>query len=656
MFVTLAFLVNTALLALVTRRIIGIPVGWPRTFAVSALYAFLGNTVLTVIGRNLGLIDDSGRYTADLAPALVGTVLSLMLAWGVALGVGSLVILEVIVPTGTLPQPWTALVSLPARVRRQRRYAAIIGIAMRHGLSSRLGLDAQRDVESSRRLARGLRLALTDAGVTFVKFGQMLSTRADLIGEDLSRELSRLTSDVQPVPWERMEAVLVEHLGRPVDAVFAEFDPVPLAAASLGQVHVARLHDGSEVVVKLQRPGAQAQVEGDLDILRRLARQLEQRTDWARSFGAMSLVEGFAASLAEELDYRTELANCRAVAATLPAGSAVHVPRIDEALSGRRVLVMERVYGTPLTRAGQAIGRLSDERRAELVSELLGVVLRQILDTGVFHADLHGGNVLLEEHGTLALLDFGSVGRLDRPSREALARLILAVDHDDAVAATDALLLLLDRPSGLDDRRLERDVGALIARTRTGGNTAGLFGDLLRLVVRYGFSVPGPVAAVFRAIGALEGTLTLLDPRLDLVEATRSAGERLFVERLQPGRLRESIETRLLQSWPLVERIPRRLDAVTRQLEDGEFDVRVRMLADPDDRLFVTGLVRELTTAVIAAACAVVAVVLLVAPGSPLVASGLALYPLLGSAFLLFAFVLASRVLALALGNHAPRS
>lgn len=650
---TLAFLVNTVLLAVVTRRIIGIPVGWPRTVAVSALYAFVGNSLLTAMGRNLGIVDAGDRYATALAPELVGGVFLLMLAWGVAFGVASLIILEVIVPTGALPLPWTALASVPARLRRQRRYAVIIGIATRYGLSSRLGLGSHQDVESSRRLARGLRMALTDAGVTFVKFGQMLSTRADLIGEELARELSTLTSDVEPVPWSRMEQVLVDHVGAPVESVFAEVDPVPLAAASLGQVHVARLLDGREVVVKLQRPGAHAQVTGDLDILRRLARRLETRADWARDFGVAALVEGFAASLNEELDYRVELANCRAVAATMPPGSAVRVPQTEDRLSGRRVLVMERVHGTPLTKATEAVGRLTEERRCELVEDLLGVVLCQILDTGVFHADLHGGNVLLDDHGSLVLLDFGSVGRLDRPSREALSRLILAVDHDDAVAATDALLLLLDRPVGLDDRLLERGVGGLLVRAQTGGDTAGLFGDLLRLVVRHGFSVPGSVAAVFRSIGALEGTLNLLDPRLDLINSTRAVGEQLFTERMRPDRLRESLETRLLQSLPLIERMPRRVDAVTRQLEDGEFSVRVRMLDDSRDRAFLTGLVREITTAVIAAACAVVAVVLLVAPSSPVLAPGLALYPLLGATFLLFAFVLASRVLALALGDRS---
>ncbi|GMA41592.1 ubiquinone biosynthesis protein UbiB [Mobilicoccus caccae] len=543
----------------------------------------------------------------------------LLVAWSVAFGVATLVVLEVIAPTGSLPNPLLFVRGLPSRLRRQRRYVQIVGIATRHGLSSRLGLGAHRDVQDSRRLARGLRLALTDGGVTFVKFGQMLSTRADLVGEDLAAELSLLTSEVEPVPWEAMRTALEGHIGAPLEEVFADLDPVPLAAASVGQVHAGRLHDDSDVVVKIQRPGANVQVAADLDILRRLARRVETRTDWGRDLGVSSLVEGFAVSLDEELDYRVEAANVRAIAPDPgeDAETLVHVPFVHERYSGRAVLVMERVRGVPISRADAELRRLSDGQRADLAASLLRLVLRQIVGTGVFHADLHGGNVLLQDDGRLALLDFGSVGRLDRSSRDAVARLMLAVDHDDAVAATDAVLLLLDRPEGLDDRRLEREIGSLLVRVRGGGATSGLFGDLFGLGVRHGFTVPGQVAAVFRAVGALEGTLAAIDPRIDFVESSRVAGAGLFTERFRPEEVRRTLESRLLQALPLVERLPRRLDAVGRQLEDGELSVRVRLLDDAEDRAFVTGLVREITMSIIAAACAVIAAVLLVSGVGP---------------------------------------
>ncbi|MDO5629239.1 MAG: AarF/UbiB family protein [Mobilicoccus sp.] len=653
--VVLAFLFNTAILALVTRRLVGVPVGWPRTIAVSAVVALVGNTLLTSIGTSIGVISPDGSYVPTLDPMLVGGVLVLMLAWSVAVGAAVLVVIEVIVPTGTFPEPVAALRGIPASVRRRRRWLDIMRIATTHGLTGWWGLGAHREVGDAHRVARALRLALSDAGVTFVKFGQMLSTRADLIGEEFARELSHLTSDVAPEPWERIEAVLTAHLGRPLEEVFTDLDRRPLAAASVGQVHAGTLRSGQAVVVKVQRPGALAQVTADLDILRRLADRLERRTAWGRRLRVRDLVDGFATSLDEELDYRVEASNVRAVSAGLGDRGVVHVPWVEESLSGRTVLVMERIDGVPMSRAGSQIARLDAAQRSRLAHGLLGVVLRQILATGVFHADLHGGNVLLQRDGRAALLDFGSVGRLDRPAREALARLLLAVRHDDAIAATDALLTLLDRPAQLDDRLLERDLGSLIVRMRHGGNTTGLFGDLLTLVVRHGFTVPGQVAAVFRAVGALEGTLAQIDPHLDFVATAEQEGSSVFAEQLRPDAVRTSIESRLLQSWPLLERLPRRLDAVGRRLEDGELSVRVRVLDDPSDRRFVTGLVREVTMAVIAAACALIATIFLVSEGGPQVGPGLTLYPLLGSIFLLFACVLAVRVLALALSLSSDR-
>ncbi|WP_217991147.1 ABC1 kinase family protein [Mobilicoccus massiliensis] len=656
LFVVLALIFNTAVLALVTRRMVGVPVGWPRTILISAVYAVLGNSVLTLLGRRLGVIRADGTYVSDIPPELVGGILLLLLAWGVAFGVATLVVLEVIVPTGSLPDPVVMLRGLPARVRRQRRYVQILQIATKRGLGGWFGLGAHHDVDDSLRVSRALRLALSDAGVTFVKFGQMLSTRADLIGDDFARELGHLTSDVAPEPWERLRETLAAHLGRPIEEVFAEIDPTPLAAASVGQVHAGKLVDGSDIVIKIQRPGASAQVAADLDIIRRLARGLDRRTAWGRDLDVLGLVEGFAESLDEELDYRVEADNAHAVAASMPRRGDVRVPTVRTDLSGREVLVMERIHGVPITRARDRLAELTPDHRAHLAEALLAVVLRQIIDTGVFHADLHGGNVLLEDDGRLALLDLGSVGRLDRSTRDGVARLLLAVDHDDSIAATDALLLLLDRPLDLDDRALEREIGSLMVRARHGGHALDVFGELFHVVVRHGFSVPGQMAAVFRSLGALEGTLADIDPGMNLIDTAREVGGDLFLERLRPSEVRRTLESRLLQAVPLLERIPRRIDAVGRRLEDGDLSVRVRLLDDPRDRAFVTELVREVTTSIIAAACALLAAVFLVGGSTgPEVAPGLPLYPLLGATFLLFAFVLAARVLALALGPRDRR-
>lgn len=554
-----AALVHTLILGLVSRRLLGVPVGWPRTLLVAGIVSAGGNAVLGPLAQQLGIMTPHG----DLVGAPLGVaavVTTLLLAWAIALGIAVLVVLEALAPTGSLPDPLAVLRDLPARQRRARRYTQVIGIAARHGLGGFLGAGARTRQADATRVGRSLTRALAEAGVTFVKFGQMLATRPDLVGDTMAAQLGALQADVAAVPWPDLRAALEAGLGRPIEEVFAHVEEQPLAAASVGQVHGARLLDGTPVVIKVQRPGAAAQVAADLDILRRLGARLERSTAWARALHLGSLVEGFAASLDEELDYRVEAGNARAVAGSLPWGQhVVHVPEVYLPFSGRTVLVMERVAGLPISRAGAALAALPAERRHELADALLRVVLRQILQTGVFHADLHGGNVLLRDDGSLALLDLGAVGRLDRTSREAIGRVLLAVDRDDSVAATNALLTLLDRPARLDDRALERELGELIARYRHGtgpGGAAGLFPDLFRLVMRHGFAIPPQVAATFRALGALEGTLATIAPGTDLVVAARRAGDELYDERRQPRELKATLEDQLLRLAPLLERLP----------------------------------------------------------------------------------------------------
>lgn len=648
-----AVLINLGLVTAVTRALVGVPVGWLRTVAVAVgLTAGIGGT-LTAIGRQLGFIDADGVLARDLDPMLATVVVLLIIAWWLALGTGLLVLLEALVPSGSLPSPLATLRSLPRRRRSSTRYAVLSAVAVKHGLGGFLRAGSGRRPvrgEEVPQVARALRLAFTDAGVTFVKLGQMLATRPDLIGASAARELGQLHADVPQEPWPVVEATLRAELGVDVAEVFASVEHEPLAAASVGQVHRAVLLDGSPVVVKVQRSTAVAQVGADLDIIAAMAARLERTTDWGRRLGLVGLAEGFAASLSEELDYRVEAGNVAAVAgSTARSGGLVRVPTVHGQLSTARLLVMEEVRGEPLSRAGAALEALGPERRRELAGALLTTVLRQVLDEGVFHADLHAGNVMLEAGGaSLVLLDLGAVGRLDSASRDAVGRLLLAVDRGDSVAATDALLEVLDAPADLDDTRLERELGRLLGQVRhlPPGASTSVFGDLVTLVVEHGLTVPSQIAAAFRALGALEDTLRQLDPSADLVKDARAAGSALLAERLGAQGWKAAGEEYLAQVYPLLQRLPRRLDKIGSSLQRGDLSVRVRLLAHPEERDFVSGLVHQSIMTVLAAALTLGAVVLLVAPGSPVVADGVSLFALLGATLLLFAFVLAARVLA----------
>ncbi|GAA1882505.1 ABC1 kinase family protein [Asanoa iriomotensis] len=635
--------VTVLLFAAVIRRLLGVRVGPVRTLLAAVLAILIATPILNALAP----ADPSAVSGGDLVLlAFVAIVVSALLA------MAALVILEVLVPTGSVPGPVELWRGTRRRVGRSRRYAAIIRIVLRHGLGRFLRgrpPPGPSSAAARRRLGRSLRDALDEAGVTFVKLGQLLSTRRDLLPAEIADELTALQDRATPVPWDEVAAVLAADLGRPVGEAFAEFDHQPLAAASVAQVHAARLPDGTAVVVKVRRPGIAAVVERDVDILLRLAGTIEERTAWGRPLGLRALAAGFAEALREELDFTVERDNLQAMAAALAASPdrGVRVPAAYAELSSERVLVMERVPGTPLGSATAVLDGLGDERRGELAGGLVDTMLDQVLVHGIFHVDLHPGNVLVADDGRLGVLDLGSVGRLDAATRAGIGQLLGALGRGDSVAASDALLQIVDRPDEVDERDLQRAIGAMIVRYAAPGGTASAaaVAALLRTFTSYGLGVPPAVAAVFRAFATLEGTLALVRPGFDLVAHARSSGSRRVAEAFSPARLRGSLEDELVELLPVLRRLPRRIDRIGDALEHGRLRVNVRLFADDQDRRLVTGLVHQALLTVIGAAAGVIAVVLLGAGGGPRVSATVDLFPLLGYGLLIVAVVLVLRVL-----------
>lgn len=477
--------------------------------------------------------------------------------------------------------------------------------------------------------------------MTFVKLGQMLATRPDLLPPAYIRQLSTLHSDVPVESASAIRSVIAAELGAPPEQLFSTFDDEPLAAASVGQVHRATLPSGTQVVVKVQRPAARATVTADLDIVNRLARLADERTSWGRALGTTDLAAGFARSLDEELDYRVELRNlvaCRSDSIVTP------VPVVE--LSSGRVLTMTALEGVPLSRAGAELSALSAEQRTQLARDLILAVLRQLLVTGTFHADLHGGNVMLLSEGSLALLDFGSVGRIDANTRSSLALLLLALDQQDGAAATAALSELLIVPATLDDRALEREVAELIMRFSGGQQLNDTIVDLFELAVRHGLRVPGQIAAAFRALGAVEGTLRLLDPGIDLVAEARKLTPELTADGLALPDA-DNLRDLLASSLPALKRLPRRLAGIAERLEAGTLTVRLRGLGEREERRFITGLAHQVVLVALTATAAACGVALSLSDIGPLLTPVLKVSTFAGLTLLLFAFVLGCRALVL---------
>ncbi|MBM0125846.1 ABC1 kinase family protein [Pimelobacter simplex] len=631
-------LVLAAGLGAVIRRILGARVGWLRTLVVAWIALLVGVPITGRLAVAAGVGTETGRLTTSQGTAVAFLLVSCLWVFAAALGV--VMLLEVLVPSGTVPGPREAVGRFRAWLRRTRRYLQIGRAATGSGLSAVL-----RGGPGSAAFGPALASVFNKSGVTFVKLGQILATRDDLLPAETTRALATLQSDADPEPYDAVATTIGADLGDEPAALFATFDTDPLAAASVAQVHTATLHDGREVVVKVQRSRARRQVEVDTDILVRLARTAEQRWPWARDMGVSRLAAGLAQSLREELDYRIEAGNTAAGAAALRDRPDIVVPAVDAALSSRRVLVMDRLHGVPLSAGEAAVAGLSRERRVELADTLIGALLDTVFVAGVFHADLHPGNILVLDDGRVGLLDFGAVGILDSETRQLLALLLFAILSDDAVSAVDALILAFDVPDDLDvpllRRELGREIAALQLQTTIGGDT---FTRIFAVLRRHGIGVPGDVAAAFRTLTSVEAAITLLDPGSSLLQSARAQLPSLLQRLAAPKRVAAQAVSQAGVVAAIARRLPERVEHLTSALGDGSFTVRTRAFGDADDRAWLRDQVNNGLAAAFGITACILAVVLALNGGGPQLTEELSLFGLLGLALGFCGVTLALRV------------
>lgn len=646
MFLTfLTSLITIGMFALIVKRLLGVEFSFARLLIAGLISLLAGQPILTaLVGRE---VDEGSQPFPLLFVWVLGVLITLLC------GMTFLVIAEALIPSNTLPGPIYTIRACRRWMERAVRFAQISAIIARRGLGAYLrgGRRAEmRTSEGRYEVARSLRIALSEGGVTFVKLGQILSTRRDLLPSEFIDELSLLQAKGSIVPWATIEGVLQDRMGADtLETAFAGIDPVPLAAASIAQVHTGRLRSGEEVVLKVRRPGITTQVERDLDIVDRLARTLERSTSWGRTIGAVALADGFATSLREELDFRTEARNMAVVAAAAAARGGdpgLHIPVVYPELSSTSILVMERIDGIPLGEAGPLI-RARGLDPSLLARNLLNSLLRQMVIDGTFHADPHPGNVMLLADNRLTLLDFGSVGRIDSVLRESLVRLLLAFNQRDPIAATDALLDLCLRSDTLDESRLERALGQFMARNLTPGLApeVRMFTDLLRIVADYGLSVPPEVAAVFRAAATLEGTLRRIDPDFDLLGAAQEFSAQYLRDQLKPQAIRRTLTDELTVLLPMLRRMPRRIDRITAALEEGRLSVHVRPLSDAQDQRTVGGMLHQVLLTVMASTVGLMAVIMIGREGGPALTETISVFEFIGYMLLAVALILALRVL-----------
>ncbi|PPF75752.1 hypothetical protein C5B99_07625 [Pseudoclavibacter sp. Z016] len=646
-----ALLIAVAILAailvgLVARRVLGVPIGYIRSIIVGALVVVasipFGNWIIRETGVDQ-LEDGETNFT------VVVVVVLLAVSWIFALGVLILVALEATIPTRAFPNPIELVRSAIRRRSRTRRYLQILTIASRDGAGWLLHgrrSPANEGRTTAQQRADALVTTINNAGVTFVKLGQVLSTRRDLVPEPYLSALARLQSNATTVPWPEIEAVLKSELGVPLDTVFGEIDSTPLAAASVAQVHRARLVDGTPVVVKVQRPDARAQVEADVDIIGRLADRAETHTALGREMRLSAMAAGFTTTLAEELDYRVEARNVHMIESTMrdihagsPRLQKIAIPSVYSAASTRRVLTMDVMDGSPLSSADERLGALGPEARHDLAQTLMETVIEQILVYGVFHADLHPGNVFIRDDGSLGLIDFGAIGIVQRSQREHLAAFLLSAASDDDVSAADALLLIVDAPEDLDVDAFRHDIGTALTSVQHWPRGEGsIFTMMLDVIRKHHLALPSTLASAFRSFATLEGCLRVIEPDFDFVQRALPFVPELLKQLLALKRVIGTAQAKAAVAAAYAARMPNRIDTIVSKLEDGELSVRVSPFSDRQDRSWLGGLVSRGIDTAVALTAVILAIVLVVAGGGPTLAPGLELFNLLGAVIGLLGF------------------
>ena len=436
--------------------------------------------------------------------------------------------------------------------------------------------------------AERVRLILEELGPTFVKFGQILATRPDLIPVDFIEEFARLQDEVPAFGENEVRRVVIQELGKPPEELFAGFDPVPVAAASIGQVHRATLPDGEPVAVKIQRPGIARTIEIDLEIMLHMATLAERHVAELALHRPVRIVEEFARTIEREIDYTIEAGNMRRMARLFLGDDTVFIPAVYHDYSSSRVLTSEYITGIKISKIDEldAAGldrRLITRRGADLV-------LKQVFVHGFFHADPHPGNLFVLPGNVICLLDFGMTGTIDQQTREDFVDLVDAVVHRHEARATRVLLRITEWDQEPDRRRLERDVADFIGlhlyKPLKEIELGPLLNRLLELASQHRLRIPPPIFMMMKAISAVENVARRLDPDFDIFEQARPFIVHVKTSRYKPSRITGDLLNIGSALMEFSHQFPRDLLELARLLRQERLTVRVEPLGL--DRILAT--------------------------------------------------------------------
>lgn len=637
-------LVILIVFAWVARSLLGArELTWRRTILATLIGLLLGAIgAAALLVRDLNNFDDFESIRTDFYLLLV------VLAVPATMAV--MVFLELMFSTSpkrvATRRRFRPFRTLRRWFRMWRRGFQVTRIAARHGVAPLLGLRrGETSARTPAEIARRTRLSLEEAGGMFVKLGQLLVTRPDLLPPEALAELGLLHADVPPIPDTQVRALVLEETGRPVNEVFSDITWEPLGSASIGQAHAARLIDGREVVVKVRRPGLEEQVDTDLAIVRWLAGIAERRTGWGKAYNVRDLASEFSNTLRAELHFSGEARHATDMAEACAEDPLIQIPAIIESLTTDRMLVMDRLFGIPLAKPHDVTGSPEDRRR--LADALCRSQVGAMLRGRRFHGDPHPGNVLVLDNGSLGLVDFGITGRLDRYERTAVFETLLSMRLEQPSLLYDALMTVGAIEAEHDPNEVERELAQFLT-SLAGSGVPGpdALTDLLRLTTRLEMRLPPSTTTMFRAFATLAGTLETLSPGYPILEVTAEIGGAEMKERVQPSSASEFVMQEWAEFGPVFRRAPRHLDHIARLAEHGRLTGRIRLFAFPEEVQVLERLLNRVILTLLTIGLGGISVALLTSEGGPEVAGiQVRVFELLGWATAAFATLLLLRIL-----------
>jgi ubiquinone biosynthesis protein len=475
----------------------------------------------------------------------------------------------------------SAVTGLPPKLSR---YAAVASILVKYGRNVP-DADAAEESELPDQLAHDLEAL----GPTFIKLGQVLSTRIDLLPPAYIQALARLQDDIAPFPFADVQRIVEEELGARLSKAFSVFEERPIAAASLGQVHRAALRDGRVVAVKVQRPGVAETIAADLEAIDEIAHLLNSRTEAGRRYDLVGMVDEFRTAINLELDYLREADNLRLIGKNLSEFEVIFVPQPVDGYTAKRVLTMDYVSGTKVT-AISPVAKL-DLQRDVLAETLVRAYLKQIVLDGVFHADPHPGNVLITDQGLLALIDLGMIGRISPQMQERLLKLLLAVSEGRGEDAAEVAISFGEKLPEFNDAGFRRDIATLVGRIGHQNvsqfQIGRVFLDLSRVINDNAMRAPAELTMLGKTLLNLDEVARALDPQLDVNEAIRRNGVELMTRRMKQTATSGGILSTVLEAKEFAEKLPGRVNRVLDALAASELKLKVEVI---DDGAIIEGL------------------------------------------------------------------